>query len=313
MGFREVLSGRLMPTALAFAACALTLTQAAVAQGLDAETMRTLCGACHNDKFAASAANPHSALESAQWREHAGVDVSCEACHGDVEDHVLAGSDINGVFAFRDEPAAEQAGRCLNCHQGAHPGYARSPHARAGMACLDCHSQHGETVPGSPLLRVTPTAFPESGLRAESAVCFNCHGEIFTQFSSNERHRLFEGTIDCVSCHNPHEPVTRRLLGGFKQTMCESCHADKAGPFVFEHRASRVESCTACHSPHGSTNRHLLTHQRVGELCFSCHAETPQFHLGFSPFGPPRFGLDTQCTNCHSAIHGSNFHEFFLR
>ena len=28
---------------------------------------------------------------------------------------------------------------------------------------------------------------------------------------------------------------------------------------------------------------------------------------------PSRFGLDTQCTNCHSQIHGSNFHPRFLR
>jgi len=57
----------------------------------------------------------------------------------------------------------------------------------------------------------------------------------------------------------------------------------------------------------------MLAHQRVAELCFGCHAAVPAFHAGTNPAAPPRFGLDTQCTNCHSAIHGSNFDPFFLR
>jgi hypothetical protein len=39
----------------------------------------------------------------------------------------------------------------------------------------------------------------------------------------------------------------------------------------------------------------------------------PAFHGGANLAAPPRFGLDTQCTNCHAAIHGSNFDPLFLR
>ena len=152
-----------------------------------------------------------------------------------------------------------------------------------------------------------------SSSRSRTAICFDCHGEIFSQFAFNERHRLQEGVLDCTSCHDPHARQTRRLLGGFKQTQCTGCHSDKDGPFVFEHQASRSEGCTACHSPHGAPNRHLLTHQNVAEMCYACHAAVPQFHTGFSPVAPVRFGLDSQCTNCHSAIHGSNFHPAFLQ
>jgi len=285
----------------------------AFAQAIDADTVITLCRGCHRDKFDALATNPHAALDTAQWRERADAAVACVACHGSVDQHIRSGGGTDAVFAFRDEPIAEQLGRCLNCHSDTHPQFEQSPHARAGVTCFDCHSQHGSSPASSSLLHVAPTALLEPQLGAKSAVCFDCHGEVFTQFRANERHRLFEGAVQCVSCHNPHEPQTRQLLGGFKQEQCASCHADKTGPFVFEHRASRVEGCTACHSPHGNSNRHLLSHQRVGELCFSCHAEVPQFHLGFSPVGEPRFNLDTQCTNCHSAIHGSNFDEIFLR
>lgn len=49
----------------------------------------------------------------------------------------------------------------------------------------------------------------------------------------------------------------------------------------------------------------MLTFQAVAELCYSCHVAVPGFHS--------RFTLDTQCTNCHSSIHGSNLDPYFLR
>jgi DmsE family decaheme c-type cytochrome len=141
----------------------------------------------------------------------------------------------------------------------------------------------------------------------------DCHAETVSDFAFNERHRLTEGILECTSCHDPHSRENRSLLGGFQHEQCATCHNDKGGPFIFEHAASRVEGCTACHSPHGSPNRHMLTHQSVAELCYTCHAEVPQFHSGFSPVGPPRFDLDTQCVNCHLTIHGSNLDPLFLR
>jgi predicted CXXCH cytochrome family protein len=103
------------------------------------------------------------------------------------------------------------------------------------------------------------------------------------------------------------------MLGGFKQSQCADCHPDTEGPFVFEHPVSRVDGCVACHEPHGSPNRHMLKIQDVGALCYTCHAEVPQFHTGFSPVAPPRFNEQTVCTNCHVTIHGSNLDPLFLR
>jgi uncharacterized paraquat-inducible protein A len=49
----------------------------------------------------------------------------------------------------------------------------------------------------------------------------------------------------------------------------------------------------------------MLKFQNVAEACFSCHAVVPSFHS--------RFTAETPCTNCHSTIHGSNFHPAFLK
>jgi DmsE family decaheme c-type cytochrome len=251
-------------------------------------------------------------LDRTEWQERTGEPIGCRNCHGDVADHIRQGGGRRAVFAFRDEPVVERNAKCLACHRDDHPNFDRSPHAQAGLACTSCHQQHAEHS-ATDLLHTPAAPRNIEALAATSRLCFECHSEQFATFEQNDHHRLREGVLECTSCHDPHEPVTRSLLGGFKQQQCIGCHTDKGGPFVFEHAASRVEGCTACHSPHGSPNRHMLAHQRVGELCFSCHAAVPQFHAGFSPTAPPRFGLDTQCTNCHSQIHGSNFNPFFLR
>ena len=121
----------------------------------------------------------------------------------------------------------------------------------------------------------------------------------------NERHRILEGMVDCTDCHDQHGKSTRASLGGVKQEKCFQCHTDKEGPFVYEHGSIRVEGCTTCHNPHGNVNRHMLAYQQTADLCFSCHAEVPSFHT--------RFQATTNCTNCHTEIHGSNLSPFFLR
>jgi DmsE family decaheme c-type cytochrome len=282
--------------------------------GMAPQLVETLCRSCHRDRFATFASNPHSILDSTAWQEQTGRRPACTNCHGDVSGHIQAGGGLGNVFAFREETSSEQSAVCLGCHASSHPEFESSAHALSGMTCTSCHSQHSATVPGTALLQqVESVAARFDDLGATSALCVECHSDKLTAFGFNEHHRLTEGVLECSSCHDPHAPPTRNLLGGFKQQQCMECHSDKGGPFVFEHAASRVEGCTACHSPHGSPNRHLLSHQNTGDLCFSCHANVPQFHLGFSPAGPPRFGSDTQCTNCHSAIHGSNFSPVFLR
>jgi DmsE family decaheme c-type cytochrome len=270
------------------------------------------CHLCHQAQFAAESSTPHAALATPEALERRGDTVACIACHGDASQHMQAGGS-GPIFTFRDEAASQQSAVCLDCHDDDHPGFAGSAHAAAGMTCTACHRLHGGDQHAPALLRAAAPPLAPARVGARSTVCFDCHGEIFTQFALNERHRLLEGVLECVSCHDPHGPASRAALGGFKQAQCVGCHADKSGPFVFEHAASRVEGCTACHAPHGSPNRHLLAIQDTGALCYSCHVTVPQFHLGFGPAAPARFGLDTQCTNCHATIHGSNFDPLFLR
>jgi predicted CXXCH cytochrome family protein len=50
---------------------------------------------------------------------------------------------------------------------------------------------------------------------------------------------------------------------------CYSCHADKRGPFVWEHPPVR-ENCVNCHDAHGSHHDKMLN-ARMPFLCQRCH------------------------------------------
>jgi DmsE family decaheme c-type cytochrome len=50
---------------------------------------------------------------------------------------------------------------------------------------------------------------------------------------------------------------------------CVSCHAEKRGPYLWEH-APVAESCVTCHDPHGSNNDRMLVAKQP-YLCQRCH------------------------------------------
>jgi len=309
----------LMPPLVAGAFLFLLLGVVFTAAAQDEVPTAATCGDCHTERVESFADNPHSVLNQADQNLF-GVDgASCASCHKGAAEHVAEGGgmDAGPILAFDGEQSAKvESEACLQCHGDTHPRFFTSEHAQAGVACTSCHQIHQPAHGAVTLLKagsVMTSADPASKLDPASQVCAQCHSEVLAKFQFNERHRLQEGVLSCVTCHDPHERATRGRLGGFKhQQVCMKCHTDKGGPFIFEHGSSRVEGCTACHDPHGSPNRHMLLYNNLGQLCYSCHAEVPGFHTSGAPDNI-RFGEDANCTNCHSSIHGSNFDPFFLK
>ena len=93
---------------------------------------------------------------------------------------------------------------------------------------------------------------------------------------------------------------SRQATLASKNELCFSCHQNIRGPKVFEH-APVVEDCTYCHNPHGSPNRRLLQLAQPMQ-CLQCHSLSPM-HGGSTNL---RGAQLRNCTNCHSAIHGSH-------
>ena len=231
---------------------------------------------------------------------------ACESCHGPGSAHVSNPVDPTTILRYgKNSPASveERNASCLQCHEkGFRTYWAGSAHEARGMACTDCHRVMERTSDRSQLVRVGAKS-PFSEKRAESEVCFQCHLERRAQLQRSSHMPLREGNLTCTDCHNPHGTATPALLSeNSVNENCYRCHAEKRGPFLWEHAPAR-ESCLNCHEAHGSMHASLLK-ARMPRLCQRCHIETRHPTTPFSPTS--RFVFNRACTNCHPQVHGSN-------
>ncbi len=226
--------------------------------------------------------------------------VNCESCHGPgslaVANIVDGKCDSSTFIPLEKIPAGARSLICLKCHAGQSlPGLANWPgsrHATADVSCLDCHRLH--KGPGQKVAR-----------REIAALCTSCHRDTAASFNLPSHHPVPEGLMTCVDCHEPHGTLNdANLREAAPRNLCARCHADKTGPFVFEH-ADLNTDCQTCHDPHGSTNRQL-TRWAQPFLCLQCHLghNTPR-HPGLATPATKKI-LFGDCSGCHTRIHGSD-------
>jgi len=254
------------------------------------------CKTCHEDQFKNVQGTQHfkTFAEKGRGQDWHG----CESCHGPGSAHVDGGGDKAKIFRFAGKKSEQITERCMACHENnlEHQNFNRSVHAKNGVTCISCHSVHSATVREKLLVKKSPD------------LCFSCHTETRADFMKPFKHRVLDGYIQCQDCHNVHGSVQPKNLraNAAQDAVCYKCHAEKRGPFVFEHEPVRTEGCTACHTPHGSTNPRLLTRARVNTLCLECHQN---FYNG----PHPQNTKSQACTMCHMGIHGSNTSDVFFK
>lgn len=231
----------------------------------------------------------------------------CESCHGASPQHIPTPLESERkpapTISFGPQsttPIAEQNQSCLNCHQKEllmqWPG---SKHQFADISCASCHKLH---------VREDDVLIRQN----QATVCFACHGEQRAQLYRRSRHPIKEAKTICSDCHNPHGSNGEHLLvADTLNETCYLCHAEKRGPFLWEHPPAQ-ENCSICHTPHGSTQPYLLNN-RAPFLCQECHSGAESFHSnvlyngqGVSSTGGQSRLLAKSCLNCHSNSHGSN-------
>ncbi len=231
----------------------------------------------------------------------------CEACHGASEAHVTSappdGMKTSPGVVFQGKRASSVAERnkvCLGCHENnARTDWVGSQHQNANLACVSCHTIH---VAKDPIL--VKATQPDK--------CFSCHAEQRSLTLQYSHHPIREGKVVCSDCHNPHGSAGPKWLKKVRvNDLCNTCHADKRGPLLWEHQPVR-EDCTNCHNPHGSVNPRMLV-QKVPFLCLGCHAANNDmggYGVSHAAVAPGSGSLylygDRSCLNCHSQIHGSN-------
>lgn len=264
------------------------------------------CVACHSVEKTQFAHTQHERAFKAGALSGAGGgagDHTCETCHGPGSAHAANPTDAGSIIRFTSgsaTPVAVQNATCIGCHEaGARQHWLGSVHEARGLACSDCHN---------PMARTSP-----EGLLAKHSineVCSTCHQDVRAKFNRRSHMPLPEGQMSCADCHNPHGTLTRPLLKTDSvNTTCYACHAEKRGPFLFEHAPARG-NCLNCHDPHGSNQQTLLA-MPLPMLCQQCHTMTRhpndlQTRGGLGGFSADERLMGRSCLTCHTNVHGSN-------
>jgi len=178
-----------------------------------------------------------------------------------------------------------------------------SVHTQNGVSCVSCHSPHHASTKEYLLSKSQPE------------LCFGCHLSQKPQFEMPFHHRVEEGLIQCSDCHNVHGSALPKQVrqASSQDAVCFKCHADKQGPYVYEHAAVKVSGCPSCHTVHGGPNPHMLKLSNVNVLCLQCHTTSSFSSAPGAPSFHNQASFFQACTLCHVAIHGSNFNAFYFK
>lgn len=255
------------------------------------EVGSSTCVECHDDMIEKVGASIHGKLGTHEMDpEH-----TCEACHGPGEAHAMSDGEDPIPYAFTEETMEKDVGRsCVVCHVGGETiGWHNSEHASSGVLCINCHD--------------VKAPYAKRTVAKQTELCGSCHSDMVGLFNLPSHHPLREQKMACLDCHNPHGSEETMLRADNVNDLCLSCHADKQGPFLYEHE-SVMENCLICHTAKGAMHNNLLKANETS-LCLRCHAGHEDVHPSLNT-PAMRAGYMNKCTRCHSQIHGSDLPGF---
>jgi DmsE family decaheme c-type cytochrome len=261
------------------------------------------CLTCHEGQDLQASA--HARAQNP--RTPAATGQSCETCHGPGQAHVDTGDETK-INRFAALSPGDANAACVACHnRGEHANWQGSMHDARNVSCVSCHSVHAPKSEKASLK-----------VASASASCESCHRNEAMKVQRAGHMPVREGKMECTTCHTPHGSNNVRMLraGNSINESCASCHAEKRGPFVWEHAAGR-ENCVSCHDPHGSNNDRMLV-AKSPMLCQRCHVSSRHpatIYDGTQLASASNRMVGRSCVNCHSQIHGSNHPagNFFIR
>ena len=209
------------------------------------------CVVCHEDP-----------AKSFQHTVHAGNAQGCEGCHGPGQAHIDASGDKTKIRSLQGPEPARVIGDLHGLPQQGRP---------EALDGLDAR-QPEHLLRGVPHRRIprTRSSPRRSCSKPQMVLCTGCHLQKKAQLLRPGHMPVREGKMQCTSCHNPHgTPNDKMLLQTSVNQNCYTCHAEKRGPFLWEHPPVR-ENCLNCHDAHGTVNEKMLK-VKAPLLCQQCH------------------------------------------
>lgn len=260
------------------------------------------CKECHESSFTDFSLARHGVTKDPKTPASG---MGCESCHGPGSIHAESEDPaaIIGLSPKAPGDANKKNNMCISCHfKGKTALWSGSSHESRGLACTDCHQVHNNK--NEKLL-----------IANEASTCGNCHKRVRSELLRQSHHPIREEKMTCTDCHNAHGAIADKLVDAQTVNMkCYECHAEKRGPFLWEHMPV-TEDCMTCHFPHGASRSPLLK-AKMPFLCQRCHSNSGHAgelsgkmagQEGLTAYQASRNRLlYRSCINCHSQVHGSN-------
>lgn len=225
--------------------------------------------------------------------------VSCSNCHDGGAVHIEDPSvdNITNPSNLSGNKAVETCSKCHISHVEL-DNYGFDAHSNQQLNCAECHKVHAN---------YTSLLFDD---RAD--FCLRCHSEKKNNFIRRSNHPVRQGNLTCLNCHRFVKRQDNNLAFDLNR-VCQDCHPEQGGPFLYEHEAMNAYSvegggCIECHDPHGSENDRLLK-QKENQTCRQCHIEhITRNHNNLWDLVWSKLA----CKTCHIDTHGSFTSNLFL-
>lgn len=238
-----------------------------------------MCADCHSSGLKRNYDSDKNTFKTV-WNE---INVSCQSCHGNVDDNHYAGNrsshsalseseqqDIGNWLLGKDKKIATWEGpkrdnsfmeRCFACHS------LRTPLTDGITPSEPFLSQF------KPAMLTTPQYHVDGQIQDEVYV-----------YGSFLQSKMFEAGVNCNDCHNPHTAKVKVEGNG----LCLQCHKATAYDDVEHHKHepnSQGSQCVNCHMP---TNTYMGVDKRRDHSF-----KVPAPHL------TEKFGTPNACNSCH--------------
>ena len=171
---------------------------------------------------------------------------------------------------------------CVACHSGRSQPvpnrlgiYLEPPFLELAIGCENCHGPGQRHIASAGKAAMVNPA--RLGPRESEAICLKCHqngdpspnSDLLAHGSSMKLSRCYQasnGRLTCITCHDPHTPVSSAASPAFFRGKCLTCHTDVSCKLPKGKRGA-LDDCAGCHMPKRDLPdipHTALTNHRIG-------------------------------------------------